>query len=187
MSERFNFVESPLRDLYRIERKSINDHRGFLSRFFCANEFNEIGFNKPISQMNHTLTRKKGSIRGMHFQKPPYVDTKIVTCIQGKILDVAIDLRKGSPTFLMWHSEILSSENQFSLFIPDGFAHGFQTLTEDCHILYMHSAPFSPDNEGAINPMDPKLNVRWPLKVTEISKKDKNHPMLDDAFLGVIS
>jgi len=186
MSGRFDFIATPLKDLFKVERKLIKDHRGFLSRLFCADEFKEIGFNEPIVQMNHTLTRKKGAIRGMHYQNPPNIETKIVTCMQGEIFDVAVDLRKDSPTFLKWYSEILSAENQSSLFIPDGFAHGFQALSEDCLVFYMHSTPFSSDDEGALNAMDPKLAIKWPLQITEISKKDTNHPMLNEAFKGVI-
>ena len=185
MNKRFDFISTTLKDLYKVDRKIIQDHRGLLSRLFCVDHFKEIGFNKSIVQINHTLTQKKGVIRGMHYQNPPYTETKIVTCIQGKILDVAVDLRQGSSTFLKWHSEILSSDNQSSLFIPDGFAHGFQTLTEDCHIIYMHSNFFSPDAEEGLNPVDPKIAIRWPLDVTEVSKKDNNYPMLDDSFKGI--
>lgn len=185
MSQRFNFIETALTELYKIEKKPITDSRGFFSRFFCADEFKEIGFTQPIAQMNHTLTKQKGAVRGLHFQLPPYTETKIVTCIQGKVFDVAIDIRKDSPTFLQWHAEILSEDNQMSLYIPDGFAHGFQALTDDCELLYIHSCPHSSEHEGALNLLDEKLKIDWPLKITEISNRDQSHPMISSSFEGI--
>jgi len=140
---------------------------------------------KPIQQINHTLTRKVGAIRGMHFQHPPAAELKIVSRLQGRILDVAVDLRADSPTFLQWFSTELSAENQHSLFIPEGFAHGFQTLSDDCELLYLHSASYSPQHEAALNPLDPRLAIAWPLAVTEISARDQAHPMLDSGFKGI--
>lgn len=186
MSQHFDFIEAPLDGLLRIDRKPIMDSRGFFSRFFCAEEFKGIGFENTIAQMNHTLTRKKGAIRGLHFQYPPYSETKIVTCLQGEILDVVVDIRKGSPTFLQSHAEILSAENQSSLYIPSGFAHGFQTLTSDCQLIYLHSAFYTPEAEGALNALDPALGIDWPLEISEISERDNNHPFLDNQFDGIL-
>lgn len=185
MNKRFDFFETPLVGLFRVDRKPITDRRGFFSRFFCAEEFKAIGFNQSISQINHTVTRQRGAIRGMHFQYPPHSDTKIVTCIQGEIHDVAVDIRKGSPTFLQSHTEVLSAENQSSLFIPDGFAHGYQTLTDNCELFYIHSTSYVPDAEGVINALDPMLALDWPLEVAEISERDRNQPMLNSQFEGV--
>lgn len=185
MSQYFNFIKTPISGLFRIDRKSIKDHRGFFSRFFCAEEFKALGFSQAIKQMNHTLTRQKGSIRGMHFQHSPYTETKIVSCIQGKVFDVAVDIRKNSPTFLHWHGEILSAESQSGLYIPNGFAHGFQTLTDNCQLLYIHSEFYTPDAEGALNAFDAKLDINWPLKVTEMSERDRNHKGLDSQFKGI--
>lgn len=185
MSQRFEFIKTPLAGLLRIDRKPISDNRGFFSRLFCANEFKEIGFLNPIAQINHTLTKTKGTIRGMHFQYSPHTETKIVTCIRGEMLDVVVDIRKGSPTFLHWHAEILSATNQSSLYIPDGFAHGFQTLVHDCELIYLHSSSYSPNSEGALNAMDPMLAIQWPLTATEISERDSNHPQLDSQFEGI--
>jgi dTDP-4-dehydrorhamnose 3,5-epimerase len=103
---RFDFIPTPLSGLTLVQRKRIEDHRGFLSRFYCADEYREAGFNKPIAQINHTLTRNKGAVRGMHFQFPPHVEAKLVSCLKGEIFDVAVDLRHGSPTFLQWHGGI---------------------------------------------------------------------------------
>ena len=185
MSQRFNFIETSLKGLYKIEQKPIVDSRGFFSRFFCAEEFKEIGFTQPIAQMNHTLTKQQGAVRGMHYQNPPYSETKIVTCIRGEVFDVAIDLRKNSSTFLHWHAEILSESNQSSLYIPDGFAHGFQTLTNDCELLYIHSYIYNADAEGAVNVLDTKLGIEWPLEITEISERDQTHSMIDTTFEGL--
>lgn len=186
MSQRFNFVETPLAGLFRVDRKTISDHRGFFSRFYCAEEFKELNSKLLIAQINRTLTKQKGTIRGMHFQYPPHSETKIVTCIQGEVFDVSVDIRKGSPTFLQWHAEVLSTENQSSLYIPDGFAHGFQTLTDDCQLLYIHSNFYSPNAEGALNTLDPVLGIDWPLEVTDISERDNNHPLLDSQFEGIV-
>ena len=186
MSQHFDFTETPLAGLVRVDRKPIIDNRGFFSRFFCAEEFKEIGLEQPITQMNHTLTRQKESIRGMHFHYLPHTETKIVACTQGKILDVAVDIRKGSSTFLQWHAGILSAENKSSLFIPSGFAHGFQALSDNCELIYLHTGFYTPDMEGALNGMDPMLAIDWPIEVTESSARDRNHPMLDSQFEGVV-
>ena len=185
VSNRFNFIPTPLDGLYKIERKLIEDSRGFLSRLFCADDFQEIGFKKPIAQINHTLTYNQGVIRGMHYQNHPNAEAKIITCILGEVFDVVVDLRKDSPTFLECHSEILSANNQNSLFIPKGFAHGFQSLTKECNLIYMHSNFFSPDSEAAFNALDPRLAISWPIKITEMSERDKKHPMISSQFNGI--
>jgi dTDP-4-dehydrorhamnose 3,5-epimerase len=186
MSSRFDFIETPLACLYTVRRKYSRDERGFFARLFCAEEFREIGLNSSLAQINHTFTRSRGSVRGLHFQHPPHAETKVVTCIRGEILDVAVDIRKDSPTFLQWHKEVLSPENQTSLCIPGGFAHGFQTLTDDCELLYLHTASYEPDAEGALNVQDPALSIDWPVEISEMSERDRNHPMLDRNFAGIV-
>ncbi|MGP8283644.1 MAG: dTDP-4-dehydrorhamnose 3,5-epimerase [Desulfomonilaceae bacterium] len=185
MTSRFSFGETKLAGLFVAQRKPIEDSRGFFARFFCAEEFRELGLTKPIVQINHTLTHKKGAVRGMHFQYPPHAETKIVSCLKGKIFDVAIDIRHGSPTFLQWHGVELSAENLKSLYIPEGFAHGFQTLTEDCELLYLHTAPYVPEAEGALHVNDPRLNIKWPLPIAEISERDNAHSFIGKDFEGV--
>ena len=179
---RFEFHSTPLSGLMVVQRKPIEDNRGFFARFFCADEFRQAGFTKPVAQINHTLTCKKGAMRGLHFQRPPHAETKVVSCLKGDIFDVAVDLRRGSPTFLKWHGELLSAENRKSLLIPEGFAHGFQTLTDDCELIYLHSVSFHPEAEGALNVCDPKLAIAWPLAMTELSERDRAH-----AFIGMNS
>lgn len=163
----------------------MQDNRGFLSRFYCAEEFSAIGIRKPIVQINHTLTRQKGAVRGLHFQHLPFAETKVVSCIKGEILDIAVDIRQGSPTFLKWHAEILSEQNQHSLMIPEGFAHGFQTLTEDCELIYLHTAAYHQPSEDALNINDPVLGIQLPLEIKDISERDRTHPMIKDDFLGI--
>lgn len=183
---RFNFISTPLAGLMLIQRKAIEDQRGFMSRFYCAEEFSEAGINKPITQINHTLTLRKGAVRGLHFQHPPHAEVKLVGCLRGAIFDVAVDLRYGSATFLQWHSEILSAENRKSLLIPEGYAHGFQTLTEDCELIYLHTAAYHPDSEGALNVADPRLNIAWPLPIDDISERDRTHPFISSDFHGIV-
>lgn len=182
----FDFTQTPLSGLMLIQRKAIADHRGFLSRFYCAEEFDKVGLDKPIAQINHTLTLKKGAVRGLHFQYPPYAEIKLVSCLRGEILDVAVDLRKGSPTFLHWYGEILSAENRKSLLIPEGFAHGFQALSDNCEMIYLHTAAYHPEAEGALNVKDTKINIAWPLQIEDLSKRDAGYPFIDQNFQGII-
>ena len=183
---RFDFIPTLLTGLMLVQRKAIEDHRGFLSRFYCAEEFGEAGIKKSIAQINHTLTRERGAVRGLHFQHPPHAEAKLVSCLKGEILDVVVDLRRDSPTFLHSHGEILSAANRKSLLIPEGYAHGFQTLTEDCELIYLHTASFHPEAEGALNMADPRLNITWPLPISEISDRDRNHPFIKSDFQGII-
>lgn len=182
---RFDFTTTPIKGLVIVQRKAIEDHRGFFSRFFCAEEFREAGLNKPIAQINHSFTRKTGTVRGLHFQYPPYAENKIVSCLKGKIFDVAVDLRRDSPSFLHWHGEILSAENRKSLIIPEGFAHGFQALTEDCELIYLSSASYQREAEDALNVMDQKLGIVWPLSISDLSERDRNHPFIGPDFQGI--
>lgn len=183
---RFDFVQTSLSDLKVVQRKAIEDQRGFLSRFYCVEEFSEAGINKPIAQINHTLTRKKGAVRGLHFQYPPHAETKLVSCLKGEIWDVAVDLRSDSPTFLQWHGEILSAANRTSLLIPEGYAHGFQALTEDCELIYLHTAAYHSGAEGALYVADPRLDIAWPLPIEDLSERDRNHSLIDKNFQGLV-
>ncbi|MCX6590499.1 MAG: dTDP-4-dehydrorhamnose 3,5-epimerase [Acidobacteria bacterium] len=186
MSVHFDVLDTPLQGLKVIQRKPIGDHRGYLERMFCAEVFEPMIPGKPIAQINHTLTAKRGTVRGLHFQYPPYAETKIVSCLRGEVFDVAVDLRQGSPTFLKWHAEILSERNHKSLLIPEGFAHGFQALSDESEMLYFHTATYQPAAEGGLNLKDPNLDIPWPETVCEVSPRDTAHPFLSDAFEGVI-
>jgi dTDP-4-dehydrorhamnose 3,5-epimerase len=182
---RFTIQETPLVGLKIIQRTAIGDARGFLSRIFCAEDLASAGCTWPIAQINHTLTKTSGTVRGMHFQFPPRAEAKLVSCLRGAVWDVAVDIRRGSPTFLKWHAEELSAANQRALLIPPGFAHGFQTLEPDCELLYLHSASYDPACEGALNPRDPALAISWAKEISSISEKDSNRPMLDLSFEGM--
>jgi dTDP-4-dehydrorhamnose 3,5-epimerase len=185
-ADRLDFQPTPIAGLVVVQRSRIEDARGFLSRMYSAAAFAAAGVVKPIAQINQTLTRRPGAVRGMHFQWPPHAETKLVTCVHGEIFDVAVDLRRSSPTFLTWHGEVLSGENQRSLLIPEGFAHGFQALTRDCELLYLHTAAYQQAAEGGVNPIDPRLSIAWPLEITEMSDRDRRHPALTAAFDGIV-
>lgn len=176
------FKDTNIKDLYIIEPEPFIDHRGKFYRVFCENELNKIGHSKRIVNVNSSTTLKKGSIRGMHFQYPPKAEIKIVKCVSGSIFDVAVDLRKNSPTYLQWHGEILSKENLKMLYVPEGFGHGFQALEDDVEIIYFVTEFYSPENEGGVRYNDPKVNVKWPLEVVDISEKDGKIPLIDDNF-----
>lgn len=183
---RFDFIPTPLKDCFVISPKPIKDERGYFERYFCANDFREIGFSKNIAQINHSQTALKGTIRGMHFQVPPFCETKIVRCLKGEIYDVALDLRENSPTFLQYFGVILSEQNSKYLFIPDGFAHGFQAISDDVEILYLCSEFFNGGADSVINPLDPKIAIKWKLTPTNLSQKDANAPFLGDNFAGLV-
>jgi dTDP-4-dehydrorhamnose 3,5-epimerase len=182
---RFNVTALPLSGLKLIERKSIGDNRGFFTRLFCVEELVDAGWHKPIAQINQTFTAKPGTVRGMHYQSPPHAEMKLVTCIQGEVWDVAVDLRAGSPTFLQWHAETLSAENRCAMLIPEGFAHGIQTLSDDVTLFYCHTAVHNPDSALALNVNDPRLAIKWPKPITMLSRRDKSHPLIDMQFEGV--
>ena len=182
---RLAISDLPLAGLKRIERRRIGDARGSLTRLFCSGELAAAGWREPIAQINHTVTGQRGTVRGLHFQHPPYAEMKLVSCLHGEVWDVAVDIRAGSATFLQWHAEKLSPENGHALLIPKGFAHGFQALSDDAELLYCHSVPYKADAEGALNAQDPKLAIRWPLAVAALSPRDAQHPMLTDDFAGV--
>ena len=177
--------DTALSALKVIQRKPLTDERGYLTRIFCAEELAKAGWRAPVAQINHTLTRKRGAVRGMHFQFPPHCEVKLVSCLRGVVWDVAVDVRAGSPTFLSWHGEELSPDNSCALLIPEGFAHGFQTLTDDVELMYLHSVAYSAQSEGGLNPRDPKVGIEWPLAISGESLRDQRHAMLTDDFQGV--
>jgi dTDP-4-dehydrorhamnose 3,5-epimerase len=186
MTSRFEIQKTPLSGLKLLVRKPLGDSRGYLERMYCVDELQDVFGNRSVVQINHTLTQNKGTVRGMHFQYAPHAEMKLVSCLRGSVFDVAIDLRRDSPTFLQWHSEILSEDNHKTFAIPEGFAHGFQTLTNDCEMLYLHTAAYVQNSEGGLNPNDPSLDIRWPLSISEISSRDVNHGLIADEFKGVM-
>ena len=186
MTARFDILSTAIEGLAVLQRKPLGDSRGYLERLFCAGELAEFLGGRAIIQINHTLTAHQGTVRGLHFQHPPHAETKFVSCLRGEVFDVAVDLRRDSPSFLRWHGEILSADNHRTLMIPEGFAHGFQTLADDCEMLYFHTAAYHAAAEGGLHPEDPRLAIAWPQPVAGLSPRDAGHPMLDDSFLGIV-
>jgi dTDP-4-dehydrorhamnose 3,5-epimerase len=182
---RLGIISTPLSDLVVVQRKPIEDERGFLSRLFCSEELQAPGWSGEVKQINHTLTQDVGVVRGMHYQIPPKAEAKLVSCIRGAVWDVALDLRKNSPTFLKWHAQEISAANKRALLIPPGFAHGFQSLTADCELIYLHSEAYSVGLERGLMPLDPLFKISWPLQISFMSQRDSNHPLLDENFEGV--
>lgn len=183
---RFTFAPAPLAGVWLVRRKPIADARGFFARAYCADEFRAIGLALPIAQINHSYSRRAGTVRGLHFQHPPHHETKIVSCPAGRIFDVAVDLRRGSPTFLQWFGTELSAQAGDALVVPPGCAHGFQTLEDDAQTLYCVTAPYSGVAEDGLNPFDASLGVRWPLAATEVSERDAQRPPLDPARVAIV-
>jgi dTDP-4-dehydrorhamnose 3,5-epimerase len=182
---RFTVTDLTLAGLRLVERQRLGDARGFLSRLFCVEELGAAGWNKPIVQINHSYTARCGTVRGMHFQLPPHAEMKLVSCIRGEVWDLAVDVRARSKTFLRWHAEHLSADNGRALLIPEGFAHGFQALTDDVELLYCHSAAYTAAAEVGLNARDPMLEITWPLQIAEMSAKDAQYPMLKKGYAGV--
>ncbi len=179
------FTETELPGSYTIQLQPFTDERGWFARYFCKDEFKKIGHAKEWLQMNHSSTNKRGAVRGMHYQLQPFSEIKMIRCIAGAVFDVIIDLRKDSSTLLQWFGAELSAKNKKMIYIPEGFAHGFQCLTNNCELLYHHTEYYKPDVEGGIKHDDPKINIQWPLDITVISKRDKSHSYLDENFKGI--
>lgn len=185
MSRRLVQVAEPIPSLRVFERAQLGDARGFLERLYEAGDAAATAGSGRVAQVNRTVTMRKGVVRGMHFQRQPYSESKLVHCVRGKVFDVAVDVRVGSPTFLHWHGEILSAANRRCVWIPEGFAHGLQTLEDECEMLYVHSQVYQPDHEDALHPCDPRIGITWPLNIIQMSDRDQRHSMIDVHFEGV--
>ena len=186
MSGRFDVTATTLPGVSLIARRPVVDERGWLERMFCTTDLAEVLGPRAVVQVNRTLTRARATVRGMHYQLPPSAEAKLVSCLRGRIFDVAVDLRRDSPTFLRWHGELLSEENRRSLFIPEGFAHGYQTIVEDCELLYVHTAAYDPAAERGVHPLDPRVAIAWPLAMEDISERDAAHQHLGPGFDGIV-
>lgn len=179
------FQETALEGAYIIDLKPFTDDRGLFARTFCQREFAKIGHHKAFVQFNHSRSNYKGTLRGMHFQKPPSAEIKLIRCIRGSVFDVIVDLRPSSPTFLQYVAVELSEQNMRMMYVPEGFAHGFQTLEDYTELIYHHTAFYAPNHDGGMRYNDPRVNIQWPLTVTSISEKDKNYPLLSDTYEGI--
>jgi dTDP-4-dehydrorhamnose 3,5-epimerase len=186
MDKKINILRTPFEGVFILESNYFEDSRGKFGRIYCFEELETCLKSKLIKQINHSVTTKKGTLRGLHYQIPPFSETKIIKCLKGKIYDVIIDIRRNSETFLKYfHIELSENENKM-LLIPEGFAHGFQTLTRDVEILYFHTNIYNKENECSISAFDPRINIFWPLKISEISDKDKNIKLLNESFKGIL-
>ncbi|POF33748.1 dTDP-4-dehydrorhamnose 3,5-epimerase [Roseibium marinum] len=172
------FTPLTLDGAYRVDLERRGDSRGFFARLFCRDEFRQLGLSEAWSQCNVSYSAEKGTLRGMHFQRPPKADAKLVKCMRGTVFDVIVDLRRGSETFGQWASVTLTANGGEMIYIPAGFAHGFQTLTPDAELLYFHSDSYSPEHEGGLHHADPDVAIAWPLEIGTLSERDRTLPPL---------
>ena len=176
---------TPLAGLVEIEQPAVGDARGRFTRLFCEQAFAPIRPHLHFTQINWSHTQGRGSLRGLHYQKPPAAEAKLIRCLRGRVYDVAVDVRADSPTFLRWHAVELAEDNNRAFFLPEGFAHGFQALTDEAQLLYMHTAPWAPDCEAGLRYDDPLLAIAWPLPVAQLSARDQSHPLIAPGFAGI--
>jgi len=173
------FTETKLDGAFLIDIEPIEVERGFFARSFCRNEFAAHGLNTELVQCNISFNRKKGTLRGMHYQTPPHAEAKVVRCTRGIIYDVIVDLRRQSPTYRQWFGVELSADNYRMLYVPEGLAHGFLTLRDDSEVLYQMSTYFAPESATGVRWDDPALNIHWPEQPILISEKDRQLPGLE--------
>ena len=180
-------VDKPINisGVHLLERVKHGDQRGYFERLFCVDTLKQCGWHQPVAQINHSYTEKVATIRGLHFQIPPFAEYKLVMCLRGRILDVVVDVRENSPTYLQHVSIELNEENGYAIVIPPGCAHGFQTLIDGVELLYCHSEQYAPQSEGGLHCFDPQLNIKWPLKVSEQSKRDTEFSFITPHFKGM--
>jgi dTDP-4-dehydrorhamnose 3,5-epimerase len=170
------FTETKLKGAYIIEPEKFEDERGFFARTFCRREFESHGLNHNVVQCNISYSKTKGTLRGMHYQKATFEEAKLIRCTKGAIYDVIIDLRPTSSTYTQWITEELTEDNYRMLYVPEGFAHGFLTLSDDAEVFYQMSEFHMPEYAGGIRWNDPSFNISWPIDVAVISEKDKTLP-----------
>ncbi len=178
-------ITTAIAGVFVAETQAFQDKRGAFARLFCERELSDALGARHIEQINHSRTSVVGAVRGLHFQRSPHAEIKMVRCLKGRVWDVAVDLREGSRTFLQWHAQELSATNSLMLLIPEGCAHGFQVLEPDSELLYLHTASYTPSAEGGIRFDDPALNLTWPLPVADLSERDKQHPLISQKFSGI--
>jgi dTDP-4-dehydrorhamnose 3,5-epimerase len=177
------FEETKLKGAFIIKIKQLTDDRGFFGRSWCKKEMEEHGLNGNVVQSNTSRSNYRGTIRGMHFQKSPHEETKLIRCTRGAIYDVIVDLRKDSPTYLQWIGVELTENNYTMLYVPEKFAHGFVTLQDQSEVTYLVTEYYTPGAEAGLRFNDPALGIVWPEKVCFVSDKDKNHPDFNESIL----
>jgi dTDP-4-dehydrorhamnose 3,5-epimerase len=180
-----NICQTSIAGLAVVETSPYRDARGAFARLFCTDELVGLVGDRQIVQINHSRTASEGAVRGMHFQYAPHAEMKMVRCLRGRVWDVAVDLRAGSPTFLQWYACELTPDNARMLVVPEGCAHGFQVLEPESELLYLHTAAYAPDAEGGVRFDDPALGIEWPLPVGELSERDRQHPLITKEFQGL--
>jgi len=173
------FTETKLRGAYVIEPEKLEDERGFFARTWSADEFSAKRLNSPLVQCNTSWNKRKGTVRGMHFQDPPHQEAKLVRCTAGALYDVVVDLRRESPTWGQWFGIELSRENLRMIFVPEGFAHGYQTLVDDTDVFYQVSTYYHAESARGVRWDDPTLAIEWPLPISVISQRDRMLPLID--------
>jgi dTDP-4-dehydrorhamnose 3,5-epimerase len=176
---------TPLAGVVSVESTPFRDSRGSFFRAFCDQELYQPLAGQPIRQINVSRTERVGAVRGLHFQHPPAAEIKLVRCLRGRVWDVAVDVRRGSPTFLRWYAEELTPESHRMLLIPAGCAHGYQVLEEGSELLYLHTASYQPELEDGLRFDDPALGIDWPLPPGDLSARDQGHPLLAADFAGI--
>jgi dTDP-4-dehydrorhamnose 3,5-epimerase len=179
------FEETQLKGAYVINATFSSDERGGFARVFCKKEFSKIGHTKEFVQFNQSYNINKGTVRGMHYQQAPYKEIKLIRCVKGVVDDVIVDIRKNSPTFLKHIHVELSAKNKRMVYVPEGFAHGFQTLEDDTELIYSHTEYYTPDANAGLNCKDPLLTIAWPLDIAVISEKDNQLTFIDQSFEGI--
>jgi dTDP-4-dehydrorhamnose 3,5-epimerase len=179
------FQRTPLEGARIIELEKHGDDRGFFARYFCAREFAADGLEPGFVQINNSLSARKGTLRGLHYQLPPAAEVKVVRCVRGALWDAIVDLRPDSPTYMKWHGAELSAQNRLMMYVPRGFAHAILTLTADAEAIYLVSAFYDPEHERGLRWNDPAFAIEWPIAPVEISPKDARWPGFDPVFHGV--
>tara|TARA_B100000686_G_C16667151_1_gene904227 strand:+ start:204 stop:767 length:564 start_codon:yes stop_codon:yes gene_type:complete len=178
-------LETAFEEVFVIPQIPFEDNRGSFNKLFDISKLELSESDFQVAQINHSVTKRKETVRGMHYQLSPFAETKLVTCLRGKAIDIVVDIREESNTFLFWHAEILDSADPKTIYIPPGFAHGFQTLTKNCEFIYIHNQIYKPTSEGRIHPSDPLIKIEWPLEVKNLSALDSNQPFLDPNWPGI--
>jgi len=181
------FDATPLRGMWVAQTSPRGDERGRLTRLFCADAFASIRKDLRFVQVNHSVTALRGTVRGLHWQRAPQAEAKLIRCLRGRVFDVAVDLRAGSPTFGCWHALELSDDNEREVFIPEGCAHGFQALSDDVHLLYQHTVAHAPACEAGLRHDDAEVGIAWPLPVAGLSKRDRHLPTLRELPLEFVA
>ena len=178
-------IATPLAGACVVETDRVSDARGSFERIFCDQDWSAVRPGLRFVQANLSISSHRGTLRGLHYQVPPAAEAKMIRCLRGRVFDVAVDVRAESPTFLQWHAVELDAAIPRQIFLPEGFAHGFQALTDDAQLLYFHTAAWAAAAERGLRWNDPRLAIKWPLPPALLSDRDRSHPLVAGEFQGV--